>query len=176
MTLRIPPLLAGLILAASLNVSAALAGSHVAKVGNLEISDAWIRATPPGVKNGGGYLTVTNHGMAADKLVSASADISKTVELHNHIMDEGVMRMRQVPHIEVPMHASVSLKPGGYHVMFMGLKNQLKEGDMVMLTLHFAEAGDVMVHAPVKRGRGGMMKKHQHQHQNQMKKKMKQTQ
>jgi copper(I)-binding protein len=112
---------------------------------DLEISGAWARATPPGAKVGGGYLTVQNHG-AADKLVGVSGTAAQRIELHAHSMEGGVMKMRQVPAIDVPMHGKVSLQPGGYHIMFIGLKAPFKAGDMVMLTLKFEKGGEMMVH------------------------------
>ncbi len=159
MTLRIPLLIAGLLSLFILPFHAAIAGSHGIKVGELEITGAWARATPPGSKNGGAFLTVTNRGMAADKLIAASTSASKKTELHNHINDNGVMRMRQVPHIDVPMHGAAVLKPGSYHVMMMGLKAPLADGSSIMVKLTFEKAGDVMVHMPVKKGNAGMMKK-----------------
>ncbi len=156
-TLRFPLPLAGLITLFALLILAGPApAADMTKVGELEISGAWARATPPGSKNGGAFLTVANHGMAADKLVSAASDVANRVELHNHINDNGVMRMRQVPFIPVPMHGKAELKPGSYHVMFMGLKAPLKEGSMVMVKLTFEKAGDVMVHMPVLKGMGKM--------------------
>lgn len=145
---RLRPLIAGLITSAV--IATAAAG---ALAGELEITGAWARATPPGVKNGGGYMTIVNHG-AADKLLGASGTVAARIQLHNHVMDDGVMRMRQVEYIEVPMHGRAVLEPGGLHVMFMGLKEQLKPGAMVMLTLTFEKAGEVMVHMPIKKAAG----------------------
>jgi copper(I)-binding protein len=137
------PLIAGL-LTLAVTVTAA-SGTFAA---DLQISGAWARATPPGAKVGGGYLTVQNNG-AADKLLGASGTIANRIELHEHSMEGGVMKMRQVPAIDVPMHSKVSLQPGGYHIMFIGLKAPLKAGDMVMLTLKFEKGGEMMVHMPI---------------------------
>jgi copper(I)-binding protein len=135
---------------------------------DLEVTGAWARATPPGVKNGGGYMTIQNHG-AADKLVGVGGDIAARIELHEHAMVGDVVKMRKVPAIEVPMHGKAELKPGGYHVMFIGLKAPLKEGAMVMIKLKFEKGGEVMVHMPVRKAAPGGMsgmehdkKKHSH--------------
>ena len=163
MTVRIPLLLAGLLSLFILPFTAD-ADSHGTKAGNLEITGAWARATPPGAKNGGAFLTVQNHGMQDDKLVSAAGDMAKKVELHNHINDNGVMRMREVPFIDVPKHGQAVLKPGSYHVMMLGLKAPLKEGASIMVKLTFEKAGDVMVHMPIMKGSGKAMKGMKHGH------------
>ena len=86
MTSRISLLSAGLLSLFILAPNAASADNHGAKVGNLEITKAWVRAAPPNARNGGGYLTITNHGMVADKLLGATSNVSAKTELHNHIM------------------------------------------------------------------------------------------
>jgi len=166
-TLRTPLPLAGLFTLFALLILAQPApAADTIKQGALEISGAWARATPPGSKNGGAFLTVTNAGGGDDKLMAAASDVANRVELHNHINDNGVMRMRQVPFIPVPKGGKAELKPGSYHVMFMGLKAPLKEGGMVMVKLTFEKAGEVMVHMPVLKGMGkmkpGMMMNHKH--------------
>ena len=117
---------------------------------NLMVSDAWARASPGAVKNGGAFLTIMNHG-EADRLVSASAPVAKVTELHTHINDNGVMRMRQIPAIDVPAGETVTLKPGGLHVMFMGLKAPLKEGESFPLTLTFEKAGTRTMQVKIKK-------------------------
>ncbi|MBT6095162.1 MAG: copper chaperone PCu(A)C [Rhodospirillaceae bacterium] len=162
MIIRIPLLFAGLLSLFILPFNGAIADSHGMMVGKLEITGAWARATPPSAKNGGAFLTVSNHGATADKLISASTDAAKKTELHNHINDNGVMRMRQVPHIDVPMHGQAVLKPGSYHVMMMGVKAPLVDGSSIMVKLTFEKAGDVMVHMPVKKAGGAMKKMMKH--------------
>jgi periplasmic copper chaperone A len=172
MTSRISLLSAGLLSLFILAPNAANAASHGVNVGNLEITNAWVRAAPPNARNGGGYLTITNHGMVGDKLLSATSNVSPKTELHTHINDNGVMRMRQVPHVVVPMRGQAVFKPGGLHIMFMGLKTPLKVGGTVMLKLRFEKAGEVMVHAPIKKGPDMKMKMPNHSHDmNKMKKK-----
>lgn len=113
-----------------------------------KVEGAWARPTVNGQAGGGGFLRITG-GAAADKLVSASAGISKTVELHTMEMDGNMMRMRRIDAIDVPAGGTVELKPGGKHVMFMGLTQTLKKGDAFVLTLRFEKAGDVKVDVKV---------------------------
>ena len=90
--------------------------------GSLEIQKLQIRATAPGMKATGGYLTITNHGKADDALISASADFAGRVELHEMLMDGDVMKMRErKAGIAVPAGSTVMLKPGGLHLMLMEL-------------------------------------------------------
>jgi len=109
-----------------------------------KVEGAWARPTVSGQSGGGGFLKITG-GSGADKLVSASAGVSKMVELHTMEMDGNVMRMRQVDGIAVPAGGTVELKPGGLHIMFMGLTQTLKAGDKFPLTLKFERAGEVKV-------------------------------
>ena len=112
----------------------------------LKISAAWARATPKGAPVGGGYLTITNNGNAPDRLIGGSSDSSTRFEIHNMTMDNGVMKMRPVAAgIEIKPGQTVELKPGDYHVMFVGLKKTLEQGDHVKATLKFEKAGDVPV-------------------------------
>ncbi len=113
-----------------------------------KVEAAWARPTVNGQAGGGGFLKITG-GAAADKLVSASANVSKMVELHTMEMDGNVMRMRQVDGIAVPAGGTVELKPGGLHIMFMGLTQTLKAGDKFPLTLKFEKAGEVKVDVQV---------------------------
>lgn len=110
----------------------------------LKVEAAWARPTVQGQAAGGGFLKITG-GASADKLVSASAGVAKAVELHSMQMDGDVMRMRQIDGIVVPAGQTVELKPGGLHVMFMGLAKPLRAGDSFPLTLRFEKAGEVKV-------------------------------
>ncbi len=110
----------------------------------VKVEGAWARPTVQGQAAGGGFLKITG-GAAADKLVSASAGVSKTVELHTMVMEGDVMRMREIGSIEVPAGKTVELKPGGLHVMFIGIHKPLKVGDTIPLTLRFEKAGEVKV-------------------------------
>ncbi|AZN96335.1 copper chaperone PCu(A)C [Mesorhizobium sp. M9A.F.Ca.ET.002.03.1.2] len=131
---------------ALLFVSAQAVFAHEFKVGDLEIGHPWSRATPPGAKVAGGYFTVTNTGSSPDRLLSISCDISAKAELHEMGVSDGVMTMRPVTGgLEIPAGGKVALAPGGYHLMFVGLKRQPKQGEEFSATLTFEKAGTVTV-------------------------------
>ena len=140
--------------------------SHAEDVtaGSLKISAAWARATPKGAPVGGGYLTITNNGTAADRLIGGSSGAASRFEVHNMTMESGVMKMRPVEAgIEIKPGQTVELKPGGYHVMFVDLKKPFEQGDHIMATLKFEKAGDVSVDFTVEAigaQTGGMQMQH----------------
>ena len=134
-----------LLTALSLSTIALAAHAHSFKVGELTIGHPYARATAPGQPTGGAYLSVRNAGAAGDKLVSATAEVAASVELHEMKMDGNVMRMREVSAVDVPAGQAVELKPGGLHIMLMGLKTPLKQGDKFPLKLKFEKAGEVTV-------------------------------
>lgn len=121
------------------------------QAGDLTISQPWSRATPLGAPNGVVYLGVTNKGAASDKLVGATTEIAGKAEIHESMENmPGMMMMEPVKGgIPIPAGKSVTLKPGGLHLMLMGLKRQLKPGDTFPLTLSFEKAGNVDVTAEV---------------------------
>ena len=125
-----------------------------------KVEGAWARPTVAVQASGGGFLKITS--ATADRLVSASAPISKTVELHTMQMDGDVMRMREVPAIEIPAGQTVELKPGGLHVMFIGLNQPLQEGASFPLTLRFEKAGEVKVDVQVRNQGPAPMTMHKH--------------
>jgi periplasmic copper chaperone A len=123
-----------------------LARAEDVKAGDLVISQAWSRATPNGAKIGSGYFTIENKGTTADRLIGVSGDISGKIEVHEMSMNNGVMKMRAVDGgLVIDPGKTVKLAPGGYHLMIMDLKNPLKQGDKVPLTLSFEKAGKVAV-------------------------------
>jgi copper(I)-binding protein len=131
-------------------VCAGAAGARDYKLGGLEISQAWARATPPSAPAGGGFLKITNTGTAPDRLVSVKSPAADIVQVHEMKMDGSVMRMREVEKgLEIPAGGSVTLAPGGYHLMMMGLKGPLKQGSTVPVTLTFEKAGTVDVELAV---------------------------
>lgn len=113
------------------------------------VAEPWARSTSAGQKAGGGFM-VLRGGAQADRLTGGSTPVAERVELHTMSMDGNVMRMRQVEGIEVPAGQTVALAPGGLHVMFMGLKDELKPGSRVPLTLKFEKAGTVQVEVEVR--------------------------
>jgi periplasmic copper chaperone A len=115
----------------------------------IVVSHPWSSATPGHIANGVAFLTVTNHGAEADRLVGASTPVADKAELHTHLMEDGIMKMRPVEAIDIAPGATVELKPGGLHVMLLGLKAPLTEGQTYPLTLTFAKAGTVTVEVAV---------------------------
>ncbi|ODT76810.1 MAG: hypothetical protein ABS76_30010 [Pelagibacterium sp. SCN 64-44] len=116
------------------------------RLGDIVISGAFTRATLPNAPVAGGFLTLTNAGAEDDVLVSASAEIAAETQIHEMAMQGDVMKMRQLADgLAVPAGESVVLAPGGFHIMFMGLKAPLMEGDSVPVTLTFAKAGSVTI-------------------------------
>lgn len=148
---------------AAIAISAA-AQAHEFKAGQITIGHPYARASVPGQVAGGGYLSLDNQGTSGDRLLSASADVSQSVQLHSMAMDGDVMRMRQVEGIELPAGKKVELKPGGLHIMFIGLKAPLKAGDKFPLTLKFERAGEVKVQVSVEAGSTAPASAHEHKH------------
>lgn len=122
---------------------------------SIDIDDAWARATVPAQMSSAAYFTVRNTG-GADKLLSVSSP-SGNASMHSTSMDNGVMRMRPLADLEVPANATVELKPGGTHVMLMGLKAPLTAGSTIQLDLKFEKSGDRHVTAEVRPASGAMM-------------------
>lgn len=125
----------------------------------VEIENPWVRATAPGASVGGGYLTVVNRSAAPDRLVGASSPTADRVELHVHVREGDVMKMRQVPAFDIPALGRFEAKPGGPHLMFMALRQPFKEGEQIPVTLKFEQAGEVQAQFPVGR-LGAMMPGH----------------
>ena len=150
----------------------AVAGLNITPVkadGHVMVEGAWARAATS--KVGGAFAMIHNHGKMDDRLLSAASPVAKRVEIHTTEMKDGVMKMiEQKDGIAIPAGQAVELKPGGYHVMLMGLTGPLVEGSVIPVTLKFEKAGEVAVEVHVKAAgaMGGMkhdhskMKKHMH--------------
>lgn len=116
------------------------------KAGDLVISQAWARATPKGAQVGGGYLTITNTGKAPDILIGGSTEAAGSVQVHEMSMQNGVMKMRRQDNgLAIAPGKTVKLAPSGYHLMLMPLKQPLKQGGTLPITLQFKRAGKVTV-------------------------------
>ena len=113
--------------------------SMQAMAANINVSDAWTRATMPGQQVGGGFLQIQSDADA--RLVGASSPVAQRVEVHEMSMDGDVMRMREVKAITLPKGKTVSLEPGGFHLMLMNLKKPIAAGDVVPLTLVVESGG-----------------------------------
>lgn len=140
----------GALLALSALAAPAAAGNS-AEVGDVVVENAWARATMKAVKNGAAYMTLHTGGDAKDFLVSVSTPAAKMADLHTHTMKDGVMEMAPVERIAVEPGSATVLEPGGLHVMLMGLKEPLKDGESFPLTLTFESAGETTVDVKVKK-------------------------
>jgi copper(I)-binding protein len=139
------------ILLAACNQAPEAPAANEAAASIIAITAPWSRETAEGQNAGGAFMTIANTGTAADRLTGGSTPVAGRVEIHTMTMDGGVMRMRQLADgLEVPAGGEVTLKPGSFHVMLMGLKQPLKAGDTVPLTLTFKGAGTVATELVVK--------------------------
>jgi len=140
---------------ASLLIAVALlwGGGALAKdytLGDLAIGQPWARATAPSAPAGGGYLTITNHGATPDRLIAVRSPAANLIQIHEMKMEGDVMRMRELDHgLEIAPGATATLSPGGFHLMMMGLKGQLKQGTKVPVTLVFEKAGSIDIELDV---------------------------
>jgi len=135
--------------ALALAVTSAYARDY--KLGTIDVSDPWSRATPKGTTVAAGYMKITNTGTAVDRLTGGSADVASRFEVHEMSMEGGVAKMRPLKGgLEIKPGETVELKPGSFHIMFMGLKKPLSEGDHVKAKLTFEKAGTVEVEYDVR--------------------------
>ena len=116
-----------------------VASAALAQTNQLEVSNAWARATPGKAENGAAYLTIQSP--TPDRLLSVSTPVAKKAELHTMSMEGMVMKMRPLADLDIPAGQPVTLKPGGQHVMLLGLDAPLREGQSFPLTLTFEKAG-----------------------------------
>ncbi|MCK9529861.1 MAG: copper chaperone PCu(A)C [Gammaproteobacteria bacterium] len=127
--------------------SSALAGAST----HVTVADPYVRLSPPSAVATAAYMVLKNNGEAGVRLVKASNPLSRTTELHNHFNDNGVMKMRPVAAIDIEPNGEMALKPGGLHVMMIGLQTPLREGDVIPITLTFDDGSDMLVNATVVR-------------------------
>jgi copper(I)-binding protein len=133
---------------AQLAAAAAQAADY--DVGSIHISQPWARATPKGAASGAAYMTITNNGKTADKVNCVSSDAAAECQIHTMTMDNGVMQMRPVEGgLEIKPGETVTLKPGGFHMMLVNLKHPLEQGNSMKATLKFDNAGTVDVDYPI---------------------------
>ncbi len=125
------------------------AGTVLAQTGQLEVDNAWARATPGEAATGAAYVTIQSP--TADKLVAASSPVAKKAELHTMSMEGMVMKMRPLASVDIPAGQAVTLQPGGMHIMLIGLAKPLKPGQTFPLTLTFAKAGSRTVDVAVEK-------------------------
>lgn len=139
--------------------AAAAQAQHVQRQNNIELSQTWMRASLAGVPNTAAYMTIRTTDGKPDRLLRAESPVAGKVELHTHIIENGIARMREVPAIDVPAGAAAELKPGGLHVMLLGVKGTLEDGKSAPLTLTFERGGTITLTVPVRKAMPGG---HQH--------------
>jgi copper(I)-binding protein len=115
----------------------------------IEVREAIVRMVPPGQSVSAAFMTLHNHDSRDRVLVSARSEVADSVELHNHVMQDGLMKMRRVDAVTLPAGGAVSLKPGGLHIMLIGLRRTLQLGQMVQIDLYFADGERLTLTASV---------------------------
>jgi periplasmic copper chaperone A len=130
------------------------------RLGDIVIEQPWARATP--VKVGGAYMTLRNNGAVTDRLINVASPLAEKAEIHETKIDGGTAMMRAVGDVELRPRRSVQMKPGGLHVMLMGLQRPLKEGERIKLVLTFERAGTIEVEARVEKAGAAAPGDHQH--------------
>lgn len=135
-------------LAVLITAGAVAALSHAAEV-DLSLSSAWVRPTLGAGRTTAAYVSITNNGTAADRLVAAEVLHAGSVEIHTAGMVDGIMRMRRLEGLDIAPGATVQLAPGGFHIMVIGLSEPIKSGEEIPLTLIFEEAGSLTITATV---------------------------
>jgi len=121
------------------------AAAHDYQVGAVTITHPWARASAGASPNGAAYMTLSVDGTEPDRLLAVATPIAKHAQLHNNVMDDGVMKMRPVEAIEIAPGTPTVLEPSGLHIMLMGLAAPLEEGTTVTMTLTFERAGSIEV-------------------------------
>lgn len=128
----------------------AFLSSSPAAANDIAVKQAWSRATPKGAKVAGGYLAIENRGIRPERLLSASSSAAAKVEIHQMALQDGIMTMRSLDDgLVIPPDATVTLAPGGDHIMFVGLNAPFEEGQRVLVSLNFERAGKVDTHFEV---------------------------
>ena len=129
-----------------LAVMAQAAMAHEFKAGAIEIHHPWSRMTPGGARVGAGFMVLKNTGKTPDRLLGGVSDIAKEVQVHTMTMKKGVMRMRRLKDgLVIAPGATVALKPGAFHIMFVGLKKPIVKGQPFKARLKFENGGEVEV-------------------------------
>ena len=139
---RLTVLAAGLLFSAGVLAGAA---------DNVSVQDPYVRLAPPNAAATAAFMVIRNTGDKDVKVVKADNPVSKATELHTHLNEGGVMKMRPVPAIEIRAKGEAVLRPGGLHVMMIDLKTPLEDGDKVAITLGFEDGSSKQIEAPVKK-------------------------
>ncbi|MBV6826145.1 copper chaperone PCu(A)C [Pseudomonas sp. PD9R] len=138
---------------AALLLPACFANAHEYKAGELEIAHPWSQELPPNAPTVAAYFVIHNEGKTADRLLSVETPIAGEAQLHEHLMQNDVMKMQHVPSVEIPAGGEITFAPMAYHVMLLNLKDRslLVDGKRFPMTLHFEKAGDVKVEVAVQK-------------------------
>lgn len=149
---------------AAITLSLPLAVWAAGAADGITVTDPYVRLAPPGAQATGAFMVLKNNGDKDVRLVKADNPASKITELHTHINEGGVMKMRPVPAIEIKAKGETALKPGGLHVMLIDLKAPMKDGDSVAITLGFDDGSSKQVSAPVRKPMPAPMDHSAHRH------------
>jgi periplasmic copper chaperone A len=131
------------------------ARAQTSAASTIVVEQPFARATPKGAMTGAAYMTLLNNGASADRLVGATTPVADKVQFHQASEENGVSRMREVPSVDLEPAAKVSFKPGEMHMMIVGLKQPLVQGQTFPLALQFEKAGNIEVTVPIQ-GIGAM--------------------
>lgn len=145
-------------------IPALLMSTSLTQAADLTIDNAMARAVPPTAKMSAAFMTLTNNANTDLAVLSAESSVAKAVELHNNTMSDGKMKMRQVNQIDLPANQTTELKPGGLHVMLIGLNKALVEGETIDLTLNFSDGSSEALEIPIQQIKPMMQKMHEHKH------------
>ena len=126
------------------------AGDSDGQSAKVVVKDPWLQESPPGQTITAAYMRLENHGSSEAVLVSASTSVARVVEIHKVVVEDGLMKMRKLDQLVIPANASLELKPGGFHLMVIGVNKDLKEGDEAKLVLKFADNTEKTIVVPVK--------------------------
>ncbi|AVJ56911.1 hypothetical protein C5610_11835 [Idiomarina sp. OT37-5b] len=118
---------------------------------DVTATNAWARASIPGASSGAGYVSLHNETASVITLVGMKSDVSKTTELHTHIHEDGMMKMTHVSEVSIAPGETLEMKPGGYHIMLMGLQEPLQEGSTVAVELLFADGRSQLLQLEVRK-------------------------
>ncbi|WP_394130331.1 copper chaperone PCu(A)C [Shewanella maritima] len=142
----------------------AVASFSIPAFANIITTDGYVRAMPPSVPNTAAYLTIQNHGDKPVKLIAVKTDAAAKAEIHTIVEENGMVKMRQIPHIEIASHGAKKLKPSAEHIMLLSLTSPLKEHDKVKLQLIFEDLEAVDVELPVMKKAVESADAHHHHH------------
>lgn len=140
------------------------AAAHDYTVGTISIGHIWAAESTPQAKNGVAYVPLKNNGKEADVLKGADSPGAEKVEFHQTTIEDGVAKMRPLNGVALAPGEEVDLKPGGKHIMLIGLKKQLLDGEKLPITLHFEKAGDITVEAHIQKKATTPVSTHEHNH------------